>query len=507
MDNAADAELERIIADQDRSATFALLDSLANADVTGDERACVVHALASLADPRSVNRLVATAENPTIDIEVRRSALAALANSGLCPATRTLRQWWTSGDVELQKQALVEADRTEADIIGPIARDPTHSLHEQAIRGLEVGFEEPDWQDCKIRALSHRSVAVRRAAANTLLWDEPIVAESGLHGAAADNDDEVAVAAMETLEYYFSRATLARLHSISESGHSARQSAARQSLDRVRDEFLWTLLAAAPQPEVHAQLRDWMSPVWALLNFSDEELRPEPPTERTTAPAGTAATLPPSAADLVASLSDLDGPWEPKLAALRLYDWAALPTQHRPELAQFLVDHPDPAVRAAASRALATWEATERLMQLAHDPSALVRKSAVYHLREVPHSAEVAELTWNLIASGELASIRGYEALRTYAEHAGKDESTDRLIHLARSDQRESIRYEAVCLLDIAEVAAVLPLLTEPPLITWSVHSMLLAICTKNGVTPPSLNHLRDVDNLQIADSLAWFRA
>jgi len=116
-------------------------------------------------------------------------------------------------------------------------------------------------------------------------------------------------------------------------------------------------------------------------------------------------------------------------------------------------------------------------------------------------------LTWKLIAGGEVASTRGHEALRTYEAHAHRHESTDRLIHLALSDQRESIRHEAVCLLDVADVGAVLPLLTEPPLMTWSVHSMLLTICTSNRLTPPPLGHLRDIDNLQIADDLAHLQA
>jgi len=120
-----------------------------------------------------------------------------------------------------------------------------------------------------------------------------------------------------------------------------------------------------------------MSPVWALLNFSDEEFRREPPAESTTSPALTAAASPPSAAEIVASLSDLDGPWKAKLAALRRNDWVAVAAGQRAELARFLIGHPDPAVRETTCRALAEWDDTERLMQLAYDPVLVVRKSAV----------------------------------------------------------------------------------------------------------------------------------
>lgn len=70
-------------------------------------------------------------------------------------------------------------------------------------------------------------------------------------------------------------------------------------------------------------------------------------------------------------------------------------------------------------------------------------------------------------------------------------------------DQRESIREEAVCLLDAASLPPVLALLAQPPLVTWSVHAMLLASCASAGIQPPTVSHLSEVDNLWLAEDLA----
>lgn len=66
--------------------------------------------------------------------------MEVLSSSGLCPEDAVLRRWWASGDTEPCGRVLMEAERDDADIIGPIARDESHPLHEAAIRGLEFGL-------------------------------------------------------------------------------------------------------------------------------------------------------------------------------------------------------------------------------------------------------------------------------------------------------------------------------------------------------------------------------
>jgi hypothetical protein len=202
-----------------------------------------------------------------------------------------------------------------------------------------------------------------------------------------------------------------------------------------------------------------------------------------------------------------DGPWKARLDALRKYDWSAPPTGQRDLAASFFCAHPDSAVREAICSALAEWGDTDRLLVLAHDPMTVVRMSAVYYLHAVPPSRQVADLAWDLIASGQLASTRGQEALRTYTAHTPEEESRDRLHDMAVTDRRESIRYEAVHLLGGNIDASVLALLGEPPLVTWSVHSMLLTICAREAIQPPPIGHLDEIDNLRVAEDLAYLVA
>lgn len=490
-------ELERVIAEQNRSATFGLLERLAETSTPEEEREQVVYALAQLADPRAVRPLVELAENVTLDMTVRGSALDALAEAGLCPEGDDLRRWWASGDEELRKQVLIEAERTEADIVGPVAGDPSHPLYAQAIWGIEYSFEEPEWQECKIRALSHPDPAVRRAAAVTLMWDEPIRAEHGLHQVASDAEDDVAMAAIDTLKYYRSRSTLRLLHEIARTGSEERAAVAQASLDDMCGYFRSALLAGGA---VRERLRRWMDPVWHILRFEEE---PEP-VDQTSWPEPEPKLAVPAAQWMIEAYADLDGPWAERLRRLQRYDWAGVPPTDREALSRFFVAHPDPAVRDGVGGAFAEWNDTEHLLELAHDPVSWVRKSAIYHLQFVLHSGEIARLAWDLLAGGEVAGTRGREALRTYVAHSPAGEVTAHLIELAQNDLRETLRYEAVDILD-TESQAVLTLLTEPPLVTWGVHTMLLATASTHHMAIPSVAHLHDVDNLDLVEALVQF--
>jgi hypothetical protein len=204
-----------------------------------------------------------------------------------------------------------------------------------------------------------------------------------------------------------------------------------------------------------ARLRQWMEPVWHQLAFTPAELHPEPEPY---APRQARLKIPPPpAGELQAIYADPGGAWQARFDALHRYDWPLTPASDRRAIAAYFCDHPDPAVRDAICPALAAWDDTDNLIGLTQDPLTWVRQSAVYNLRDVPPSAEVARLTWDLIPSGELASTRGQEALDTYVTHAARSESTGRLVDLALHDRRESIRYQAVCLLDGADIGPVLP--------------------------------------------------
>ncbi|MFD7843496.1 hypothetical protein ACFV4K_11255 [Nocardia sp. NPDC059764] len=82
----------------------------------------------------------------------------------------------------------------------------------------------------------------------------------------------------------------------------------------------------------------------------------------------------------------------------------------------------------------------------------------------------------------------------------------DRLIDLARTDLRENIRAEAVSRLG-DRIEPLLSLLSEPPLVTWAVHTRLLDACRGGRQHMPGLTPVRDVDNLHLARALADFDA
>ncbi|MGW4244476.1 hypothetical protein [Nocardia sp. NPDC004722] len=76
------------------------------------------------------------------------------------------------------------------------------------------------------------------------------------------------------------------------------------------------------------------------------------------------------------------------------------------------------------------------------------------------------------------------------------------MIELARTDLREGIRAKSISLLG-NHIAPLLPLLSEPPLLTWAVHTHLLYACRDSGRKPAAANLLRTVDNLHVAAALA----
>ncbi|MEV6561591.1 HEAT repeat domain-containing protein [Nocardia sp. NPDC051756] len=480
-------ELERVAEQQDRSATFELVRKLADPGVGGLEREQIGDVLGRLGDPRAVTRLTEIGHDRDRPAEVRLAALRVLERAGMCPEGADLRAWWNTGDDLIRACVLRQAERGEADLLEPVLRDPHHLLHRHALAGIEFGFEEPRWQQYKIQGLDHPDPAVRWTAADVLCWDEPIAAEPALHRAAVDSDTDVACSAIDTLRYYFSRATLRLLHEIAQ-GDDERAIAAKDSRDDLRGDF----------ESEQLRIPQWIAPVADLLA---PPVLDTPPSPGPSQPSRPGPSVPPTA-ELFAMYSDLDGPWAAKLDALRRYDWTTVPAVDRPGLAIFLSGHPDQEVRALCCPILSTWHEADRLFALAHDPESGVRKAAVYYLRFVPRSSEIATLTWDLVASGEIASTRGYEALATCAAHTPPGELDDRLIELARTDLRENIRVEAVSQLG-DHLDALLPLLSEPPLVTWGVHIRLLDACAKSGLHPFAAGALREVDNLHLAAALA----
>lgn len=482
-------ELERIAEQGDRSATFELVRRLTDPDIGGLERDQIASVLRRLGDPKAVPSLTAVVLDRGVVSEIRWAASEVLDSYTLRPGVAERRVWWKSGDDLVRGWVLRQGERCATDLLEPVVRDPHHLLYRDALRGIEFEFEEPQWQQYKIRGLDHPDPGVRATAAGVLCWDEPVAAEPALHRAATDDNTDVACTAIATLGYYRSRATLLLLHEIAH-GDDERAIAAQDSKYFMLGDF----------EDKQLSIRNWIAPVADLLG------PPEPSLESSfVQPAHARRNEPvPSAAEFIAAYTDLDGAWTAKLEMLRHYDWTGVPAVDRPAIASFMSSHPDPAVRARSCRTLSAWHEVDSLLGLVDDPDPFVRKCAVYDLRSVPPSYEIATVIWNLVVSGEIASTCGQEALASCAAHLPPRELDDRLIELARTDLRESIRAEALSQLG-DRIEPLLPLLSDPPLITWAVHVRLLNACSRSGLPPPEADALRNVDNLQIAFALADF--
>lgn len=111
-----------------------------------------------------------------------------------------------------------------------------------------------------------------------------------------------------------------------------------------------------------------------------------------------------------------------------------------------------------------------------------------------------------LAAGGSTA----YEALRTYVAHADAREAKERLSELARTDGRECIRTQAIVSLadlgSVPELESLVPLLREPPGVSWAVHIEIIDNLRELGLPEPDLDDLAIIDNLELIHSILALR-
>jgi HEAT repeat protein len=492
---------EHIRENEDRSQTLALLDEARLASTSEAERPDAFRTLAFLEDYRSIEPLTAIVEDQALALPVRRAASEVLAGFDDSTTGERRRGWWASRDPVLSAHALRLMDRSEADIVTAVAGDDAHPLQALALKAMAFGFDEAEFQPVKIRALRHPDADVRAAAADVLVWDEPVEAEAPLLTATSDRSGEVAVAAVDTLQYYPSRRVLRVLAQLAQSDdNKALRAKAAESLDYNRGRFEYC--ATCGDRRQVQLLREWMEPVADIIRWSAEIPRPEasprPSVAHGAMPEGT----------LVALLNDLDGEWAPKKQALREVAWEAYSTDERERLCEMLVTHPDPVVRSIGALPLATWSRAEALLALATDASFSVRKSAMYHLRTVPRDPAVAAFAWEYMRG--VCGTTAYEALQTYVTHAPSDEAKQRLVALGRVDSRESVRTTAISgLADLRaarDLETLTPLLREPPGVSWAVHIQLIDGLRALGLSAPNLDDLAEVDNLDLIQSIVALR-
>lgn len=171
-----DVRHRRIRETQDRSWTFALLEHVRAGSTPDAATEETFRTLADLDDYRSTGPLTAMVENAQLPGPTRRAASQVLRVLDDTTTSARRRAWWASGDSENMAHALRLMERPEADIVVAVAGDDSHPLQSLALEAMAFGFDEPDLQPVKIRALDHPNSDVREAAADVLLWDEPVAA-------------------------------------------------------------------------------------------------------------------------------------------------------------------------------------------------------------------------------------------------------------------------------------------------------------------------------------------
>jgi hypothetical protein len=497
-----------IIEKADRRYTMRLLDRLAAADLRGGERGNLVRALQAVSDPRSFGPLEAVVTDPTRFAPLRRAAgavLRGLHHAVLDVPGEKLRRWWLEGDAVLRRHALRSMGGVCCpDIVLAVASDPAHPLKAAALAQMEWWFDLPRYQAVKMAGLTHSDPKVRAAAAYVLLWDEPVAAEVPLLEATHDPEPAVAAEAANTLEYYPTQRVLRRLHELLDHANDKVREDAEDSYESIRNNLLICLCHRSRRVAEH--LRRWLAPVWEMLEFTEEELRPDEDEGTTARREEHREALP--VADLLKLLADADG--SPLLLRDRLWanDWPRYDEGERRRLRPVLLVHPDQLVREQGAQTFAAWGDVGGLLDLAEDAEFSVRKAAWYWLKELPPTPGVAERAWNHLHRPDALGVHATETLDTFVKHADQAVAVQRLGWVAGDHgYRENLRVAAVDHLGKLKAARVVEqlagLLREPPSVTWGLHLALLEAITELGRPMPDIRHLREVDSLHVQEALA----
>jgi hypothetical protein len=518
----SDQQRKRIAELEDRSFTPMLLDAVTDPSLGEDELFDLGRLLNLLNDPRAIGPMTAMLANSSAREEQREIARAFLVSGGHTVDSVTLRNWIANGDDVLARAALSLSDRPERDLLAIALIDMRASFRKSALQATSFGFEEPQWQRLHVAALRDPDASVRACAADLLLWHEPLMAEQPLFVAAADDDEDVAVNALDTLQYYCSLRTSRAVFAHARAAKTLRrQIQARSTIEALMNGFrdhlnhngVWfdearTFLAdydAAELPVIETEsgptpVNGDLDPAFVRAAAELHRIRSEKN-----------ASL--DDVDIVRRLNDPNSQWAITMAVLQRSDPMSIPVGRRAAFGTVLADHVDPDVRMAGTKYLAAFEETELLLQLLDDPNVAVRKSATYALHDVLPSAEVAERVIAPVLVGDVGSTRAYESVRTWARHRSITAPGQFLEELVAFtfEERESVRAEAIEQLvsrNVTSVAArMIELLESPPLMTWSVHTSIRSGRAHLGLnddqTKRAMHSWADADNLWLQVAIA----
>jgi hypothetical protein len=159
-----------------RDYSKALLDRLIDLTTGQEERERVITSLRYVDDPRLAGPLRAVVFDSEIADEVRLAAYDVLDGVSGYLSDAEQRLVWETGHPRLMDRVL--GSLRDAEIVLPIAGDPSHVLYSRSLDALAFGFESH--QDLAIAALENGDPNIRASACKTLLWEEAIGATLGL---------------------------------------------------------------------------------------------------------------------------------------------------------------------------------------------------------------------------------------------------------------------------------------------------------------------------------------
>ena len=495
---------EEIRKNEDRSWTFKLIDVIMKSGPDEDLES-VCRTLGGLGDPRAIEPLIKILEDTNLPHHVRVAAGDVLQSECIARCEADRRSWWTSGDKILMKHALLEARTSEADIILPIANDPTHEFYCDAIAGMEFGFEEPEHKLLLCKALEHSSAEVRSIAVRNLSWDEPICATDGLIKLLRDADEGVAYEALHALQWFDSQKSLLGLVDL--------QNCVRDSL---REDLLSAISSQIEcfqsayerlSQEARPFFLTWLKPIQNLLHLESGATQVVDATPTHPPRLARDKTLIRSAQEIISFFDDPEGCWSGKHRYSIECKWAEFSSADRMVTAEYFRNHPDHCMREFGCCALAAWNRNDILETLLLDPCSGVKSAAAYSLKKTNRDESISATIFSVYEDINSTGGLACELLEAYVVHAPKAGLEDLLANIALNERRLTRKYKAVCALRKlgahAHVGALLCLLAELPLINWGVHRELVEYCVEQRISVPYFADLCRVDDLYLQESLA----
>lgn len=502
---------EEIRKNEDRSWTFKLLEAVLTSR-QDDDLEEIADTLAALDDPRVVQPLLQVLEDFSQPDYLRASVSDVLGT--ICSECSEIdrRRWWHSSDRILRNHAIIEARSSEADILIPVASDPKHEFHLDAIHSLQFGFIEPEHQRLSIRALSHPNPGVRIGAANNLKWEEPYEAENALLNAISDPVAEVADEALTTISWFRSRNVLSGLAELKQCASPEFSREIEGVFECHREDFLNALeLLGGESREFFLR---WLRPIEKLLSieYSRKAQVDDCPSLLDESPMVVPQSLslglaPLSALEVMRFFDDSDGLWIEKRPHRLSFNWEAVSSFDREKLARYFLCHTNHLVREIACTPLSLWNFGEELEFLLADKCGGVRKSAAFALRRVSPSRLIALSLWNLYKDVNSNGYCATETLESYVVHAPASGLEDTLWEIAKFERRQNRQDAAISQLNAlyadSHLRDLLTLLGDVPLLTWDVHARLVDYCVNQRISTPYFADLCVVDDLNLQESLA----